>query len=325
MSDPYTGERVPIEYVFQVGAPLIQFDNSAMVPACGLTIPVIGGSVTNPKMNWTIDAGVYYLHITGIALASVKGNEISRDPKPSDQPFVFDSPNTTGAVTLDLDTAASKKWLKIDLKGHQELIPLIDNNLGNLNGKILTFFETSSNSIHWDLAQVNNSRPSTGSTQLVPEFFRFATYSPSEESDYTILSIFIHVSDHTHGGIEDQLQSRWTTQWSEYKVPPIPESYTASIIFNNAWMKDMVKKSVENAGMKIEEIPKTTDDKWGLKWKILTHMTYNVKRFSESGSQWPYSRFSVEAVSVDLDNRAEGLYLSIGQNVRSMLRVISDP
>jgi hypothetical protein len=283
---------------------------------------VIGGSVKTSK-EWEIDAGVYYLLITGIALASVEGNKDSRDPKSSDEPFVFDTPNTTGAVTLDLDTSASKKWLKVELKGYREDISLIDDNLGNLSGRIQTFFESSSNSIHWDLAQVNNSRPSTGTTQLVPKSFRFATYSPSEGSDYSILSIFIHLEGRSHGGTEDQLQSHWTTQWSNYKVPPIPESYTASIIFNNAWMTDLVKEVVEKAGMKIKEIPKTSDDTWSVKWQILTGKEYKIDRISVTGKDWPYSVYTVDPVdAVDLDNSGNGLYLSIGQNVRSTLRVI---
>jgi len=241
-------------------------------PTCELEIPVVGGSVKNPKKDWTISAGVYRLVISGIALASVNGTKgASRNPKPSHQSFVFDSPDTTGAVTLDLETSASREWLKVELKrpGDKSGLPLIDTQLGNLEKKILTFFETPPQSIQWDLAQINNSRPSAGSTQLVPERFRFAVYTPDDDQDYTILSLFIHIKDRVHGRTEDKLQENWGSKWSKagYGVPPIPQSYTASVIFNNAWIKDSVETSVlRNQGLKIEAIPKTSSDTWGLKW-----------------------------------------------------------
>src|SRR5262249_44146493 len=93
-------------------------------------------------------------------------------------------------------------------------LPAVDGQLGNLAEKILAFFKQSPSSIHWDLAQINNYLPPSVSTQLVPNFFRFAVYAPSAGSNYTILSIFIHLRDRTHGGTEDQLQANWASQWS---------------------------------------------------------------------------------------------------------------
>jgi len=77
-----------------------------MVPTCQLEIPITGGLVKVPQKNieQAIGAGRYRLVISGIALASVNCTEgASRDPKPSHEPFVFNSSDTTGAVTLDFD------------------------------------------------------------------------------------------------------------------------------------------------------------------------------------------------------------------------------
>ena len=271
----------------------------------------------NPTREWIITSGVYSINLAGVALASVEGNKGSRPLKSSTEPFVFTSPDTTGVVTLDLNTPAKENSLMVQLMGSKNDTALIDSNFGNLNEKILLFFQSSA--VHWDLARVNNSLPSKGTTQLVPKNFRFATYSPSEKKPYSVLSIFIHVNDGLHGGKEDNLQSHWTAQWSNSKVPPIPDSYTASVIFNNALVKDEVEKSLKKEGMRIEEIPRTTNDKWSLKWKILTHKKYEVAEVHTTAAVWPHSTFNVDAVSLDLDSRATGLFMSIGQNVRPTL------
>jgi hypothetical protein len=299
-----------------------------------LKIPIIDGSVTGPNKVWPINLGVYQLLMSGIALASVNGTEgASRSPKSSHEPFVFDSPDTTGTVTLDLDTSASKEWLKVELEGPgggSGGIPLIDTQLGNLEKKILTFFETSPHSIHWDLAQVNNSRPEhSGSTQLVPESFRFAAYAPSEGEDYTILSLFIHLDGRTHYGAEDQLQGNWTSQWSHlhYGVPPIPQPYTASLIFSNKLFMDLIRAAAKSSDLTMNETSDTSSNSWPLKFNILTHKKFEMEPklgpLPSSGFPPIPGSWSIGMVSVDLDTKStKGLTMTIGKNVHSVLHVI---
>ncbi|KIL60137.1 hypothetical protein M378DRAFT_952949 [Amanita muscaria Koide BX008] len=311
------GERYTVDYVFKLGPPLIQFKDSAMVPACQLEIPVTGGLVKVPqkKIEQTIGAGRYRLVISGIALASVNCTEgASRDPKLGCEPFVFNSADTTGAVTLDLDTSASKDWLKVELKGpNDDQYPFIDEELGPLEKNILTFLETPPHSIHWDLARVNNSFPSNGGTQFVPKRFRFAVYSPTASSPYTILSLFIHIDGRVHGGVEDRLQQNWTAKWSKdnYDVPPIPHPYTASVIFNNEVINELVESSLYSKGLKFEEVEKTPGDTWGLKWKILTGKKFEIVESTETRDNILYS---IEGASVDLDKEAKALFMTLGQD-----------
>ncbi|KAM6497702.1 hypothetical protein JOM56_005650 [Amanita muscaria] len=320
------GQRYTVDYVFKLGPPLIQFKGSAMVPACRLEIPVTGGSVKVLETGGqsSINAYRYRLVLSGISLGTVNGTKgASRDPKPSRDPFVFNSSDTTGAVTLDLVTSASKDWLKVELEGpDDDSFPLIDGQLGNLEKEILDFFRSSSDKIHWDLAQVNNNKlTSNRSTQLVPERFRFATYSPAEaDSTYTILSLFIHIVGHPHRGTGDELQSHWTAKWSKnpanYGVPPIPDSnsekYTASVIFDNTWIQDLVKDSGGTGVMEIEEVEKTKNDTWGLKWKVLTGKKFEMKEIYETEDKTLYRIYN--AVSLDLDKDPHVLYMTIGQN-----------
>jgi len=322
------------EYAFQLGSPLITFEASPlMTSSCQLDIPVIGGKVVvkDRNMEVAILNGRYFLHLSGIALASVNGtNGASRDPKPSTQPFVFNSPNTTGAVTLDLETSASVNRLQVEIRvdsNSGNRIPLIESQLANLEKKTVTYFKQDGSSIYWDLAQVNNNRPSSGTTLLVPKDFRFACYAPeSVTSSYTILSIFIHLEGNVQTGTQDMLQEKWSVQWSKpdaqsqtsYGVPPIPDKYTASVIFNNKLITSLVKKTVESKGMKIEEVARTSNDTFSVKFKVRTGTVYKVDRLRQTGVSWPYSVYIVDGVTVDLDKLSEpngAVYLAIGQNV----------
>lgn len=305
-----------------------------MTSACRLDIPVIGGSITVKYKgeDYTIPSGRYRLLLSGVALASVEGTMGAiRDPKSSDHPFIFHSSNKSGLVTLDLATSAKENRLQveiIDLGPGQEIPYLEEDMLPRISTKVLAHLKQT-DSIQWDIAQVNNTRPPSGSTVLVPERFRFACYAPTTGS-YTILSIFIHFNG-GYGGTGHALQEQWTTQWSgaRYGVPPIPDSkelpgpYTASIIFNNSWMKDLVRKTAERAGMKIEEVPRKRDNSWAVKWKILTRKKYKVAKTEATGAQWPYSFYKVWPAEVDLDaESSEPFYLTIGQNVCPVLCVI---
>lgn len=320
MTDPITEERYTLDYVFKLGPPLIGFDGSSTRPACQLKIPVIGGSVTITKDNGFIEKPIpgdkYNLNISGIELCSVTGTVgAPRDPKPSYEPFVFNSPNTTGAVSIDIETSAHHKWLKVQIDGNA--IPQIDEQRGNLNEKITTFFESEGHSIHWDLAQVNNKLPSDNSTQLVPKKFRFAVYSVDDHSAYTILSLFIYVGHYT--GTDDKLQDNWSSQWSgnHYNVPPIPQSYTASIIFNQALISDYIKDSIKSGGMTVDtEYGKTSSDKWGLKYKVHTGKKFEVKEVFVTEDGMIYRIEKPTTVDFDKDESVKGLYVIIGQNVR---------
>lgn len=218
-------------------------------------------------------------------------------------------------MTLDIDTSASQEWLKVEIKGSG--LWQIDDEIGNLREKILTFFKTPPRSIYWDLAPVHNYEPSSPTSKLlVPKSFRFAGFGARGASD-SGLSIFIHLEGGDHGGEEDEVQSHWTSQWSKYKVPPIPQSYTASIIFNNEWIKSLAEKAIEVKGMEIEVVPKTDKDTWGLKWMIKTGKKFKIDKLFVTHDETLYR--IEKAVEVDLDEEGHRLSMTIGQNVRPTL------
>ncbi|KAG6811199.1 hypothetical protein H0H92_008561 [Tricholoma furcatifolium] len=317
VTPPY--KRHKIVYIFELEAPLIQFDGTAIVPACSLKIGVRGGSVItdgDPTTRVDIPQGRYRLLLSGIALNSIDG---ARNPTPGNKAFVFGSANTTGVVSLDIKTSLDREWLKIDLEGTSDN-PIIDDQKPAIKDKIHSFLLTSPNSIHWDLAQVNNSTPSkvngTQQLDLVPESFRFAAASVSEETGaYTILSIFIQIKDGLAGGKQDDLQPNWTTQWSKskgYGVPPIPDQYTASIIFNNALIDKLAQKAISSPVSIYQDVPKTSSDTWGIKWILKTGQKFHMDEIFETMDHTLY-RIEKE-VNVDLDSADHRLTLTIGQN-----------
>jgi hypothetical protein len=319
VTDPISEERYNLDYIFKFGPPHIVFDGSSTRPACEVKIDVVGGSIKITKGQGLTEKPIpgdkYHLRISGIELCSVTGTVgAARDPKPSYEPFVFNSPNTTGAVSIDIETSAHHKWLKVEIEGNA--ITQIDEQRGNLNEKITTFFESTGHSIHWDLAHVNNHLPSDNSTQLVPQKFRFAVYSVDDHSPYTILSLFIYVGHYT--GTDDKLQDNWSSQWSgdHYNVPPIPQPYTASIIFNHALIGDCITNSIKSGGMEVaQEYGKTSDDKWGLKYKVRTGKKFEVKEVFVTKDGMLYRIEKPTTVDFDKDESVKGLYVIIGQNV----------
>jgi len=334
IEDIYTGDMDEAEYTFRLGAPLIKFEAfPTMTSSCQLEIPIIGGIavVKEKDIDVAIPDGRYTLHLAGIALASVNGTKgASRNPRPSDQPFVFNSPNTTGAVSLDLQTSAEGNRLAAKISVNDKVgtrIPLVEGQLGNLHEKIVAYFGKNGSSIHLDLAQVNNDRPSTGTTKRVPKVFRFACYIPDDgKVAYTVLSIFIQLDGNEQSGTQEKLQDKWSVQWSKpdeqspesYGVPPIPGTHTASVIFNHKMIRTLVEDAIKAKGMKIEEISKTPEDTFSVKWKVHTGITYKVDRVSHTGEDWPYSIYGVDGATVHLDQLSEpngALYLALGQNV----------
>ncbi|KAG6819308.1 hypothetical protein H0H93_013134, partial [Arthromyces matolae] len=318
VSPPY--KRHNIAYTFELEAPLIQFDGTAIVPACRLEIRVRGGSVVTDGDTTTridIPKDRYRLLLSGIALNSIDGT--SRTPTPGNKPFIFGSTGATGVVSLDIKTSLDREWLKIELDGTSDN-PIIDDHKPDINDKIRTFLSTSPTSIHWDLAQVNNSTSSNvnGAQQLnlAPQSFRFAAASINDDTGaYSILSIFIEVKDGVAGGKQDDLQANWTSQWSKskgYGVPPIPDSYTASIIFNNALISNLVSKAISSPTSIDKEVPKTSTDTWGIKWKLKTGQKFHIDEMFETHDHTLY-RLEKE-VDVDLDSADHQLTLTIGQN-----------
>ncbi|KAH7097573.1 hypothetical protein BKA62DRAFT_423872 [Auriculariales sp. MPI-PUGE-AT-0066] len=233
------GDPYEIKYNFDIAPPLIQFEALGSAPYCSLTFHINGGTVETSKKSWAVTAGVYKIVVSNLSLATMSGAE-GDEPIPIESKKPFDFPNDrpgVGVVTLDLKGSVEKMIVKVSSTPGSDPphVPQIDNHLGDLQQKILEYFvdPERATSIRYHLARVDSTPPPKGSVSLVPKSFRFATYSLESDPDApTILSIFIRVTK-VHHGEEDVLQSAWTSLWAvQYRVPPIPASHTASIIFN---------------------------------------------------------------------------------------------
>lgn len=319
------GDQYNINYVFKLGPPLIQFASTGYNATCSLTMPVDGGFVKTPTKEWAINAGVYSIVISGISLATVDGSEGStRIPLSQEKPFVFPTTGpATGVVTLDLKTSAASIVVKVLVSPNPEPphVKIIDAQLGNLQQKILEFFQDpkTATSIRYDLARVNSSKPPEGSTVLVPKSFKFAIYA-SEEHPQTVLSLFIQTDDVQHG--EQYVQVGWLEQWLvRYKVPPIPSTHSASIVFNNRLMYDsMIRPAIAKRSFEVERIT-MVDNKpvEGIQMKLRTHMKVHRDQVQNPpGAQQDGVVYETTGtIDVDVDQDPNRLLITLSQHVRS--------
>ncbi|KAF8817288.1 hypothetical protein BYT27DRAFT_7153443 [Phlegmacium glaucopus] len=310
------GKRYTAYYNFKLGAPLIQFTSNGIDPSCSVKIPITGGTVKgkNEKI-FTINPDVYTLLVSAVPLASANGTVgAERNPKDSDQPFIFSSPATTGIVTLNLGTAADTITVELQIvpegPGHPEHVFLIDDEKGNLADRIKTQLRDPhiGGKITWDLGHVNNNLPSNNAdNSLVPKSFRFAVYAADNKAE-TVLSLFIQTDDSLYGQIK-VLQEDWISQWiKKYQVSPIASTYTASIIFNNRTITSLMNKSVQ--GMTIQKSPdQPTGD--GLKLTVRTHKKYIIEGKDNITRSFREIR---SKVNENLDDEEKALHITIGQN-----------
>lgn len=311
------GNPYDVNYDFELGAPSIQFTSKGDDPTCSVTIPITGGSVKTPAVTMAISPDVYSIFVAEIPLASATGTVgAPRDPQDSDKPFTFSSPNTTGVVTLNLGVAGASIVVSIltanvDKSKH---VGWIDNQKGDLSAQIETYLKDphTGGSIRWDLASANNHLPSQANdaaTSLVPKLFYFTIYATDANSD-SILSLFIQ-TDATKYGEEKAIFSLWTAQWTKYGVPPIPSSYTASVIFNNGTIASLMDQSAEAQGCAIKASP--TQPKSGLEVTVQTHKSYNISKENVIKAYYHASRSGVQ---LNFDDESSALHITIDQSVR---------
>lgn len=258
-----------------------------------------------------ISPGAYSVLVSEIPLGTANGTvDAARNPQDADKSFQFPSDkDTTGVVTLRLGTTATA--ITVDIK----VLDKSKQNVWMKSAFLQTAIRTAlldpsvGGSITWDIGHVTSKV--AGSNSLSPKSFQFATYSKKDDlTSESILSLFIQTDTSRHGTVGEQLQANWLTQWwTTYGVPPIPESYTASVIFNSDMLIGLMTKST---GM---TFVRSSDEESGLKLTVKTGETFYVeKEDHESGTVW--NRHS--EIKVNLDEEGKALRIAFDQKVRRL-------
>lgn len=301
------GEKYLIGFNFDLGVPTIKFNGSGNQPSCELTIPINGGEAVSPSQTSQIYASTYEIGLTGLDLATMSGS--TGEITSSDKPFVFPpSGSDTAAVIVDMRPSPDSSFnVQLNRGGGASTNAQVEAHLSDIESKLRAWFTNPDNvsSIQYQLASINPTPPPEGYVTLHPKSFRFAAYR-SEKYPTTILSLFIQTSD-TSNGTQTDLQQNWSGLWvHDYDVPPVPDTHTASVIFNNAMMhSDVVLPALRASGVDADT-PQFQAGQ-GLFYKIRTHKVIAQKAYEEGLNHF-------DGFSVSLDDDDKILRLTLGQN-----------
>ncbi|KAF7790743.1 hypothetical protein EIP86_001700 [Pleurotus ostreatoroseus] len=303
-ANPYT-----ISFHFELGPPRIKFVGEGIHPSCELFIPVNGGQTKTSTQNLDIYAGAYEIRLMSLLMATMSGS--TGELTESGKPFIFPPQGSdTAAVTIDLRASSDSEFaVRLDQVSQDESIQnkQVNAHLGDLEKKTRAYFVDPENvtSIQYKLASVDSTPPPANYITLHPKSFRFAAYR-SETYPTTVLSLFIQTSE-TPTGTQADLQQNWTGQWvHDYNVSPIPDTHSASIIFNSTMMHNTVISPAFKAANVDADAPLFNAGK-GFVYKIRTNMIIEEKAFDDSSSHF-------DGIKVDLDDDDKTLRLTLGQN-----------
>ncbi|KAK7468325.1 hypothetical protein VKT23_002840 [Stygiomarasmius scandens] len=245
-----TSDRDGVDYTqyysFDLGPPLIQFQDTPNEPTCNLTMPIVSGRIwsvdtADGKVHPTteLQGGVYSITINKISLGTISGeteagnikhgNDIVEFPldKVSDEQIVINFP-----ASGDLDFHVTYP----DSLPEKDIPWAMREN--NLLVALRTYFPATVNAIHYALAGINNQPPTSGVLDLIPRAFRIVTYKDTSASQTNVksyLSVLIQTRGSTVEGNTKELQSSWNAQWATANINPVPTGKSASIILDNAF------------------------------------------------------------------------------------------
>lgn len=303
-ANPYT-----ICFHFELGPPRIKFVGEGIHPSCELYIPINGGQTKTSTQTLDIYAGAYEIRLMSLLMATMSGStgELTEGGKP----FIFPPQGSeTAAVTIDLRASSDSEFaVQMNKVSEDESIQnkQVNAHLGDLEKQTRAYFVDPENvtSIQYKLASVDSTPPPDGYIALHPKSFLFAAYR-SETYPTTILSLFIQTSE-TATGIQADLQQHWTGQWvHDYNVAPVPETHSASIIFNSTMMHNTVISPAFKAADVDADAPLFEAGK-GLVYKIRTNKIIEEEAFEEGLNHF-------DGFKVDLNDDDKTLRLTLGQN-----------
>jgi len=325
----------------ELGAPMIRFNGGAISePALELHMPIksgyrekerANGERYGNKIQMPVDA--FLVRLTGIRLGTVAGKyeEVKgqSDPpvKSSQKSCVFSSNVAAGKnvevawVVLDIPIEGDNLGVNLDVTlqpsnvDYQKANTMVNSILGSLTD----YFKKPREKIDklsYALATVKNT-PLVGkdnkniTVDLTPKQFRMATFANDAAGQMRCLSLFIETASGKNAGVTDNLQTIWPAAWiNSDKATPIPNGYTASILFNSDLIFNaIIKPGFEKGGdWKVE--PRDTTKEGGVAF-----VTKKLKPWNTSGFVHKYEatfnncEVVVDPFSKDLSNDPASIHI----------------
>ncbi|RMJ13344.1 hypothetical protein CDV36_007025 [Fusarium kuroshium] len=321
---PQSYKKTPdrTQYVLKIGPPVLEFEaTGGAQPLCSIKMRVIEGTITkhggNPrkaKPGWMIRLGQ-------IPLASAKGTvsqgKLQGNPTltPAPDAVKFDSKtDETQHVLLafELNENLTVEAFPEDPGFHSaEETAFTNLEFQKAFRKYFTKPASSQErlSLSYAIASVNN-QPNDQAPGLRPVRFQFATFSTEDKNrDKSLLSIFIDVAGGLNTGQSDMLQDRWAKQWKDEGIMPVPEGFSATLMFSSAFFNTVIlKNGISKSGWAVEDV--SPKDQAYSKIECRHTGTFDVPghdeidgvvTFHTDGAQIPLSNFPL-ALTIRQDN-----------------------
>ncbi|KAJ4478189.1 hypothetical protein J3R30DRAFT_2874429 [Lentinula aciculospora] len=305
-------------YYFNLGPPLIQFEQTPAYPTCSLKTAIIAGSIWDSELDDSdtkenekeLDKDTYWITISNISLSALDGN--ADNVGGGDETVTFPSNVESDCyIVVDIPTSSEQLSFSVDYPSDYE--PPYAMKTTALSTALKDFFKTNVNRVAYTLAQINNYKPTTGVLDLVPQAFRFVTYGVAD-SDISFLTLLIQTRTSSSPGDIKDVQSEWITNWSNTAhVAPVPSDQSASIIINNSFFfQTFIKPGLTQASSVTEVTIPSADSVGGLTaqciWPTQTrgNRDYHNDSISTNWEHWPldyeWNELHVPEVTYDPNN-----------------------
>ncbi|KAI6780911.1 uncharacterized protein J7T54_007391 [Emericellopsis cladophorae] len=276
--DNRTHQKYKSFWHVKFGPPVIEFNaRSVKTPCCSLKMEVIGGSV-----QWGSEAPVesfepgWFVSLNNVPLASAMGELVEGKIQPEEntsiipgtKPIHFDfdvvkQQHVVLAFEMDPNSITvtaipPEDWNKDDSHSvtDSQFQDRFKAYFTGTKGGIGQLVDGVPRAFSYAIASVNNQTNSQG-VELRPEKFQFATYCGSGHwENVTILSIFIQVVGGVSKPDSVNLQQRWTTQWYDNGIMPIPAGFSASLLLSSSLFKTTIlQHGFKNSGWSLKDSP----------------------------------------------------------------------
>ncbi|KAM0425737.1 hypothetical protein ACHAPT_008985 [Fusarium lateritium] len=254
IKETFQKEPVKAHYDLHIGPPVLEFDHKGTAqPLCFIKMRVIKGTVKKNNGNPRKVQEGWIIRLGQIPLASAKGTvsygKIQGNPTlvPATTPVTFDprkeeTQHVLLAFELNKDLTVEAFPENPDPNNEEELALTSLAFQKAFREHFTKPTDQGPPSLSYSIASVNN-KPDSRAPELRPEKFQFATYSPGDNnSDPSLLSIFLEVEGGPKTGLTKKLQERWTSQWVDNDIAPVPEGFSATLMLSSALFNTVILK-----------------------------------------------------------------------------------
>ncbi|RSL47245.1 hypothetical protein CEP54_013484 [Fusarium duplospermum] len=314
---PQSYKKTPdrTQYVLKLGPPLLEFESTdGAQPLCSIKMRVIEGTITKHGGNPRKSKPGWMIRLGQIPLASAKGTvsqgKLQGNPTltPAPDAIKFDpKKDETQHVLLafELNASLTVEAFPEDPESHNAE----DAAFTNLEFRkaFREYFTKPANSqdrlsLSYAIASVNN-QPDDRAPELRPVKFQFATFS-TQDKNKSLFSIFLDVAGGPNSGQSDMLQDRWAKQWKDEGIVPVPEGFSATVMFSSAFFNTVIlKNGLSKSGWAVEDV--SPKDQPYSKIECRNTGTFEILERNITWKEW--CKFHMDGAQIPLSKYPLGL------------------